>query len=202
MKRSRILLVEDKANLRRLLERIFADRYEIGATADTAAARALLAARPFDLVLTDVRMPGGSGLELLRDIKARYPDTAVVVMTAYASVPDAVDAIRQGAYDYLTKPFDPDDVALVVARALQEHERASVSQAGVSGDQAAELAQLSYREAAERGRERSTREYLAALLREFNGNVTRAAGRAGIERESLHRLLRRYGLQSDRFKST
>lgn len=199
MTQPRILVVDDKANLRRLFERILGDRYAVTTAADGAAAQALLSTSTFDLLLTDVRMPGLTGVDLLRWVKQHSPATEVVIMTAFGSVPAAVEAIREGAYDYVTKPFDPDDIALVLARALDDRRRRA--QHPVAAPDAAELTQLSYREAVERGRERSAREYLAALLREFNGNVTHAAARAGIERESLHRLLRRYGLQSDDFKS-
>jgi two-component system response regulator HydG len=64
-------------------------------------------------------MPGADGFEVLRAVKARAPETEVVMMTAYATVADAVEAMKQGAYDYLQKPFDPDDASLVVARALE-----------------------------------------------------------------------------------
>ena len=64
-------------------------------------------------------MPGADGFEVLRVAKTRSPETEVVMMTAYATVPDAVEAMKQGAFDYLAKPFDPDDAALVVARALE-----------------------------------------------------------------------------------
>ena len=199
MTQPRILVVDDKANLRRLFERILSDRYAVTTAADGAAAQALLSASRFDLLLTDVRMPGINGVDLLRWVKQNSPATEVVIMTAFGSVPAAVEAIRDGAYDYVTKPFDPDDIALVLARALDDRRRRA--QHPAAAPDSAQLTQLSYREAVERGRERSAHEYLAALLREFNGNVTHAAARAGIERESLHRLLRRYGLQSDDFKS-
>jgi len=71
------------------------------------------------VVVTDLRMPGADGFEVLRAVKARSPETEVIMMTAYATVGDAVEAMKQGAYDYLQKPFDPDDASLVVARALE-----------------------------------------------------------------------------------
>jgi len=78
-----------------------------------------VAAQPFDVVVTDLRMPGADGFEVLRAVKARAPETEVIMMTAYATVADAVEAMKLGAYDYLQKPFDPDDASLVVARALE-----------------------------------------------------------------------------------
>ena len=77
---------------------------------------------------------------------------------------------------------------------------AEVAGAAPVGPEPADLAKLPYKEAVVEARDRTSREYLVALLAEFGGNVTRAAERAGMERESLHRLLRRYGLRSDDFK--
>jgi DNA-binding NtrC family response regulator len=114
-----------------------------------------------------------------------------------------VEAMRRGAYDYLQKPFDPDDVSLVVSRALERHrERVSARAAASGRTQLAEddLAALSYREALASARDHGSREYLAALLKAFGGNVSRAAERAGLERESLHRLLRRHGIQAGAFR--
>jgi DNA-binding NtrC family response regulator len=117
--RPRVLVVDDKENLRNLLARILGDTCEVITAEDGERALALLAAREFDVVLTDLRMPGADGFEVLRAAAAREPAPEVVMMTAYATVPDAVRAMRLGAYDYLEKPFDPDDAALVVARAVE-----------------------------------------------------------------------------------
>jgi DNA-binding NtrC family response regulator len=78
-----------------------------------------LRARSFELVVTDVRMAGMDGLALLHEIRRRQPDTLVVLMTAYATVPQAVEAMRAGAYDYLVKPFALDEMGLLVRRALE-----------------------------------------------------------------------------------
>jgi DNA-binding NtrC family response regulator len=151
-------------------------------------------------------MPGADGFELVRLVKERWPLTEVVIMTAYASIPAAVEAMRLGAYDYVEKPFDPDEVTLVVARALgRSRERANAQLAighavEPSGDES--LASLSYREALASARDRGSREYLNALLKMFEGNVSHAAERAGLERESLHRLLRRHGIHADTFRYT
>lgn len=204
--RGRILVVDDKENMRGLLRDILAPHHDIVLAGDGAAARADLEARRFEVVLTDVRMPGLDGFELIRLVKDRWPLTEVVMMTAFASVPAAVEAMRHGAYDYVQKPFDPDDVALVVTRALERHrERASArstsSQPSRSSSEE-DLAALSYREALAAARDRGSREYLTALLKAFGGNVSRAAERAGLERESLHRLLRRHGVQAGPFRET
>ena len=119
MERARVLVVDDKENIVRLLERVLGESHEVTTAPDGQRALSLIASRDFDVVLTDLRMPGADGFEVLRFVKARAPDTEVVMMTAYATVQDAVSAMKQGAYDYLQKPFDPDDASLVVARALE-----------------------------------------------------------------------------------
>ena len=119
MPRPRVLVVDDKENILTLFERILGEGYQVTTAADGARAIALLGGDPFDVVITDLRMPGADGFEVLRAVKASAPETEVVMMTAYATVQDAVEAMRQGAYDYLQKPFDPDEASLVVARALE-----------------------------------------------------------------------------------
>jgi DNA-binding NtrC family response regulator len=119
MERARILVVDDKENIVKLFARILGDGYQLTTAADGGRAISLVAAQPFDVVVTDLRMPGADGFEVLRAVKARAPETEVIMMTAYATVGDAVEAMKQGAYDYLQKPFDPDDASLVVARALE-----------------------------------------------------------------------------------
>ncbi len=80
---------------------------------------ALIAEHEFDVVVTDLKMPGASGFTVLESVKARWPETEVVLLTSSGSVPDAVEAMKQGAYDYIQKPFEPDAAGLVVARALE-----------------------------------------------------------------------------------
>ena len=122
MERARILIVDDKENILRLLERILGEKHEVTLAQDGQRAISLVASREFDVVVTDLRMPGADGFEVLRAVKARAPETEVIMMTAYATVQDAVTAMKQGAFDYLQKPFDPDDASLVVARAFERRQ--------------------------------------------------------------------------------
>ncbi len=109
--------------MRHLLSVILADHgYEVRAVATGEDALRELAARDYDLVLTDVRMPGMDGLELLRRIQARNPELTVIVMSAYGSHEAALEAMKAGAYDYVSKPFQPDEVVLVLRKA-EERER-------------------------------------------------------------------------------
>ncbi len=119
MRPTRVLVVDDKENILKLFERILADGYEVTTAADGARALALIATGEFDVIVTDIRMPGAGGFQVLEAVKARAPATEVVMMTGYATVADAVQAMKSGAYDYLEKPFDPDAAALVVARAAE-----------------------------------------------------------------------------------
>ena len=202
---ARILIVDDKENMRELLRDILTPQHGVVLAGDGAAARAQLGAEEFDLVLTDVRMPELDGLELLKLVKQRWPLSEVVVMTAFASIQSAVEAMRRGAYDYVQKPFDPDDVSLVVNRALERRRERVAARAAASGTATLseqDLSTLSYREALASARDRGSRDYLAALLKSFGGNVSRAAERAGLERESLHRLLRRHGIQAGAFRDS
>ena len=193
----RVLIVDDVSDMRSLLRDILAPRHDVVLAPDGMVAYARLEAASFDVVLTDVRMPGPDGFELARLIRKKWPLTEVVFMTAFASIPEAVDALRLGAYDYVAKPFHPDDVSLLIARALERQRERAGTHDAVADEQ---LAALSYREALAEARDRGSREYLEALLKLFAGNVSRAAHRAGMERESLHRLLRRHGIDADSFR--
>jgi two-component system response regulator AtoC len=115
----RALVVDDKENILKLFGKILDDGYHLTTAIDGARALSLIATEEFDVVVTDIRMPGAGGFEVLAAVKARSPSTEVVMMTGYATVGDAVRAMKLGAYDYLEKPFDPDAAALTVARAAE-----------------------------------------------------------------------------------
>jgi two-component system, NtrC family, response regulator AtoC len=132
----RVLVADDKENMRKLFAKILADGYEAETAEDGARAIALVATREYDVVVSDIRMPGADGFELLAAVKARAPSTEVVLMTGYATVPDAVRAMRMGAFDYLEKPFDPDAALAVVARAAERKRTADAARlATVPGEE-------------------------------------------------------------------
>jgi two-component system NtrC family response regulator len=95
--------------------------YDVGAAADASEALVLLEKQPFELVLTDLNLPGISGLELLKRIRNDYPETSVVMVTAYGTIETAVAAIKAGAYDYIAKPVHPDELRALVNRVLERH---------------------------------------------------------------------------------
>src|SRR5918912_798970 len=118
-----ILLVEDKESLRRVLRLTLESAgYAVAEAEDARAAAQALAREPFRLVLTDLRMPHGTGLDVLRASKSADPDVPVVLMTAYGSVDEAVQAMKDGAPHFLQKPVDSNHLLLLVGRAL-EHSR-------------------------------------------------------------------------------
>jgi len=117
---ARILVAEDNANLRRLVARICSAHGEVVEAKSGAEAIATLAGANFDLVVTDVKMPGADGFAVLEAARAKEPPAEVLMMTAYATIDRAVDAMKLGACDYLEKPFDPDEAEKVIVRALEK----------------------------------------------------------------------------------
>ncbi|MGB9179746.1 MAG: sigma-54 dependent transcriptional regulator [Pyrinomonadaceae bacterium] len=116
-----ILLVEDKDSLRRVLCLTLEHAgYSVTEAADARAAAALITRTPHRIILTDLRMPHGSGLDVLRAARAADPSVPVIVMTAYGSIDEAVQAMKDGAHDFLQKPVDSNHLLLLVERALEQ----------------------------------------------------------------------------------
>src|SRR2546423_11698020 len=116
-----ILLVEDKESLRRVLRLTLESAgYSVAEAEDARAAEPALPREPFRLVLTGLRMPTGAGLDVLRASKEASPDAPVVLMTAYGSIDEAVQAMKDGAHDFLQKPVDSNHLLLLVERALEQ----------------------------------------------------------------------------------
>jgi DNA-binding NtrC family response regulator len=115
-----VLIVDDEEQMRELLAVLLeAEGYTVHGVGNAAELRPLLDQDQPDLVLLDLRLPDADGLELLPDVKRRWPDTEVIVLTGHASIDAAVSAIRGGAYDFLEKPFDPKALTLILARAME-----------------------------------------------------------------------------------
>jgi len=118
---ARLLVVDDEKNIRDGLQHLFeSQKHQTFAAERGREALAVLARQgEMDLVLSDWRMAEMNGLELLKEIKSRYPATIVILMTAYGTIQNAVDAMKAGAYDYVTKPFSLEEIELAVDRALE-----------------------------------------------------------------------------------
>ncbi|QDU96006.1 response regulator transcription factor [Lignipirellula cremea] len=171
---STLLLVDDNDALRERLARALRDR---GLVVTTAAnydqAMALAEGQPPARAVVDLRMPGKSGLELLRDLKARCPEIQVLVLTGFGSIATTVDAIRLGAANYLPKPADADDILAAFDRV-----QASIPQPATEPYDTPSLARAEW-------------EHIHRVMADCGGNLSEAARRLGIHRRSLQRKLRK-----------
>ena len=123
---TRVLVVDDEVNIRNALVTILEKSgYRAQGADSTESALALMKELPSDLLITDVRMPGIGGIALVRQVKSLWPATEIIVITAYGSIETAVEAMRCGAYDFLTKPIDRDRFSIVVEKALDRHRLAA-----------------------------------------------------------------------------
>lgn len=116
----RILVVDDEESIREFLEIMLKkEGYEVTCAEDGAKAKDLLQKRSFDMVISDLQMPNMTGIELLKHVKETYPDLVFMLITAFGTTESAVEAMKMGAYDYLTKPFKIDEVRINIQNALR-----------------------------------------------------------------------------------
>lgn len=116
----RIMVVEDDESLRRVIQaQITGMGFKVSVAGSVDEALEQLQANSHDLILTDLQLPGRSGLDLLKIVHGEYPETTVILMTGYGSVPNAVEAMKAGAYDYLTKPLHPYELRALISRAME-----------------------------------------------------------------------------------
>src|SRR6056297_2089637 len=119
-----LLIVDDEESVRDSLYNWFVeDGFEVSCAADAKEALSMLESESFDIILADIKMPGMDGMEMHRRIRALNPESIVIIMTAFASVETAVQALKDGAYDYITKPFDPDDLSHLIRNAATQIEQ-------------------------------------------------------------------------------
>jgi len=116
-----ILIVDDELSVRDSLYNWFIeDGYEVDCAEDAKKGLSAIETKNYDIILADIKMPGMDGLEMHRRIKSLNKDAIVIIMTAFASVETAVQALKEGAYDYVTKPFDPDDLSHLIRNATKQ----------------------------------------------------------------------------------
>jgi DNA-binding NtrC family response regulator len=118
----RILIVDDEVEITEILADLLSEDYECLRAASAEEALARLNESVFQLVISDITMPGMSGLDMIPHVKALSPDTVVVMISGMQTVESAIGALRLGAFDYLMKPFDLRQVEAVVKRALEHHD--------------------------------------------------------------------------------
>jgi cyclic di-GMP phosphodiesterase len=114
-----ILIIDDEEPIRSLLAMYLSEEYTCRTAASADEATEILASGPFNLVITDIAMPGTTGIELSQYIRQAYPDTVVIMVSGMSDINYAIEAMRHGAFDYLTKPFDLSQVLMAVDRALR-----------------------------------------------------------------------------------
>ncbi len=118
---TKILIVDDEASVRGVLKRALEEEgYSCTLSADVESALRILESIPVDLVLSDIMMPGRSGVDLLKEIRGKWPEIVTIMLTAVVNTKIAIQAMKLGAYDYVMKPFDLDEVRLSVERALEK----------------------------------------------------------------------------------
>ena len=116
-----ILIVDDEESVRdSLYDWFIEDRYNVECAGNAKEALSILELRPFDIILADIKMPGMDGMEMLKRIKKIRKESIVIMMTAFATIDTAVQALKDGAFDYVTKPFDPDDLSHLIRNAAKQ----------------------------------------------------------------------------------
>ncbi|GBE05097.1 MAG TPA: response regulator [Nitrospirae bacterium] len=118
--RDKILIIDDELSPRESMRMVLRDRYNVSTASGGYEGLEFMERNAVDLVVLDIKMPGMDGITALKEIKKKYPDTEVILLTAFASLETAKSAVRFGALDYLTKPFDKDDVLTVVEKGLDK----------------------------------------------------------------------------------
>lgn len=167
----RWLVVDDDGPFRAALAAALTRRgYAVRAAASMAEALSLCEAWEPARAVIDLRMPGGSGMDLLRELRRRYEDISVVVLTGYGSIPSAIEAVKAGAVNYLTKPAEPAEIESAFTDAPMDE--------GLDLDAVPSL-------------DRAAWEHLQRVLSECNGNISEAARRMGMHRRTLQRKLQK-----------
>ncbi len=189
-----LLVVDDDRAMRQMLSSLFRDAgYGVQEAATADEALELARSVELDAVLSDIKMPGKNGIEMVGELRRIRPDTPVVLMTAFGSIDSAVEAMRAGAFDYITKPFEPDAVLLTVERAVErrvlEEENRRLRQAV---DKTASLGDLI-------GESSAMREIFALIKKvAASRSSVLITGESGTGKEVVARTLHYYGAGADR----
>lgn len=176
-----VLLVDDDERLRGRMARAFEERgYETEQAGCYEDAIAIATAESTELAVVDLRMPGKSGLEVVRELHRIDPATKIVVLTGYGSIATALEAVRLGATHYLTKPADVDEVIAAFHR--DQPEAQGRDRSAVADEETPRTPSLA----------RVEWEHIQRVLTDCDGNITKAAERLGIHRRSLQRKLAKF----------
>ena len=173
----RLLLVDDDETFRERLGRALRERrYDVVTASSHASAMEAARAQAPAFAVVDLKMPGPSGLELVRDLHALDPQTRIVVLTGYGSITSAVEALHRGAHDYLSKPADADEI--IAALLGQRSSGAGAREQVAAAQPPPSLARAEW-------------EHMTRILADVGGNVSEAARRLGITRRTLQLKLKK-----------
>ena len=175
-----ILVVDDEASLLMLLQRILSERtpYSVYTTASSVEALKEVEEHDYQLVITDLKMPNIDGLDLLQRVKQLGKDTEVIIITAFGSVETAVEAIKKGVYDYITKPFRKEQILVTVDRAMQWQKLKA---------EMATLEHAIFARPFDEAMAAFRAEYARRALARHEGDVEAAAAASGLDAEVLAR---------------
>lgn len=199
--KSRILIVDDEHEITEILKDLLSDEHDCQTVGSAEGALALLAETDFQLVISDITMPGMSGLEMLPFVKRISPNVVVVMISGMQTVESAIGALRLGAFDYLMKPFDLRQVEAVVKRALEHHQLIVAKQR--YEDQLEELVEQRTKELdrALNSLEDAYRSTLRALTSALEARDSETHGHSERVVTYSLRLGREYGLTGDKLKA-
>jgi len=209
-----ILVIDDEETVRESLAGwLTEDGYEVETAPDGPSGLARLRAKDYAVLLVDLKMPGMDGLEVLSKAREIRQEISVIIMTAYATVGTAVQAMKQGAHDYLMKPFEPEDLSRLVEHLTRERvpgregvlerdatsrgsgiteprvEPAAIPPAVPAGLVASGTAAESLREV--------ERKHIVGILTQLGWNISRSARALGIDRVTLYNKIKKYGIRED-----
>jgi DNA-binding NtrC family response regulator len=215
MKKKNILIVDDEADIRRLIRGILEDEgYEVIEAENSKESLSLFESKKPDLAILDIWLQGSEkdGLEILKSFKETAPHFPVLMISGHGNIETAVHAIKNGAYDFIEKPFKSDRLLLMIARAIEksilQKENDELKNQGnlierflttimpvlsMPQNQNTDMYDLSLREA----REMFEREYLMTQIKKFDGNISKTAEFIGMERSALHRKLKSLDISPD-----
>jgi DNA-binding NtrC family response regulator len=215
--KGKLLIIDDEQVYCEMLKRHFEDKYAITDFTDPEEAVEYFKENCIDVVLTDLSMPKLDGLDILKIVKTESILADVIIMTAFATVDNALKAMKQGACDYITKPFSIDELEIMLSSIFEK--RRSLEESISPGDLAScekpleralhfidrkceerEADGFSYSDAKKNTLNIFNISIINRTLLRYNGNVKRAAEKLELDRANFQRLMRRYRIVSDEFK--
>lgn len=178
--KQRILAIDDEPHMLRLLERIITEKtgYEVQTTGNALEVPNILEKHQFEVVLTDLKMPGMDGLDILKHLREKGRDEAVIIMTAFGSLESALDALKTGVFDYITKPFKKEQIILTVDRAMNWQRQRRFAE---------RVEAVLCREPYDDARAAFERLYVAALAERHGGDTDKMVEASGLTTEFVEK---------------